>query len=440
MGRRKTRAPLDVVINNRLVGRLVKEANGAIRYRYDQSWLDWEHSFAISLSLPLRETAYTGAPVTAVFDNLLPDDPNVRKRVAERVGAQSTDYYSLLESIGRDCVGAMQFLPDGKLPGTVPDVKGEPLSEDEIERILANLEQAPLGIEPDQEFRISVAGAQEKTALLFHEGRWMRPLGTTPTTHILKPQLGQIPTAFGMIDMKASVDNEHYCLELMRALGFEVARSQILTFGKRRVLAVERFDRIWRDGSHLLRLPQEDFCQATGTPSALKYQNNGGPGIVDGLKLLQSADEPLKDQAAFFKAQITNWLIGATDGHGKNFSIFLRPEGRYGLTPFYDVLSAQPALDERQIPRNRFKLAMSVGNSRKYEIIKIVGRHFIETGKEAGLGQTIIRQVVSDLLEEAVQASEAAIAGMPADFAGEIHDSVSAAMAARLRILEATGL
>lgn len=170
MGRRKTRAPLDVVINNRLVGRLVKEANGAIRYRYDQSWLDWEHSFAISLSLPLRETAYTGAPVTAVFDNLLPDDPNVRKRVAERVGAQGTDYYSLLESIGRDCVGAMQFLPDGKLPGTVPDVKGEPVSEDEIERILTNLEQAPLGIEPDQEFRISLRERRKRLRCSFTRG------------------------------------------------------------------------------------------------------------------------------------------------------------------------------------------------------------------------------------------------------------------------------
>src|SRR3546814_34081 len=141
-----------------------------------------------------------------------------------------------------------------------------------------------------------------------------------------------------------------------------------------------------------------------GVPSAQKYQNNGGPGIIDGLKLLQSADEPLKDQAAFFKAQIVNWLIGATDGHGKNFSIFLRPEGRYGLTPFYDVLSAQPALDQKQIPRNKFKLAMSVGKSRKYEIINVVGRHFIENGKDTGLGPTIMKQVVTELLEQAGKA------------------------------------
>jgi len=438
MGRRKTHAPLHVLINNRLVGHLIKEASGAVLFQYDQTWLDWEHSFAISLSLPMRETAYTGAPVVAVFDNLLPDNPNVRKRVAERVGAQGADYYSLLESIGRDCVGAMQFLPDGEPFDTKPYIAGEPVDDAEIERILANLPQAPLGIKPDQEFRISVAGAQEKTALLYHEGRWLRPIGTTPTTHILKPQLGQIPTAFGVIDMEASVDNEHYCLELMRALGLEVANTAIVTFGKRRVLVIERFDRRWRSESHLLRLPQEDFCQATGIPSAQKYQNQGGPSIVDGLKLLQSADEPQKDQAAFFKAQIINWLIGATDGHGKNFSIFLRPEGRYGLTPFYDVLSAQPALDQKQIPRNKFKLAMSVGKNRKYEIANIAGRHFIETGKEVGLGQTIMQQVVTELLEQASKALYTTVAKMPADFADEIHESISAAMTARLNILEVT--
>ncbi|MDO8973748.1 type II toxin-antitoxin system HipA family toxin [Reyranella sp.] len=438
MSRRKTHTPLNVLINNRLVGCLRKEASGAILFQYDQSWLDWEPSFAISLSLPMRETAYTGALVIAVFDNLLPDNPNVRKRIAERIGAQGTDYYSLLESIGRDCVGAMQFLPDGEPFDTKPRVTGEPVADNEIERILANLAQAPLGIEPDQEFRISVAGAQEKTALLFHEDQWMRPFGGTPTTHILKPQLGQIPTAFGMIDMEASVDNEHYCLELMHALGLDVAKTAIVTFGKRRVLVVERFDRLRRSRGQLLRLPQEDFCQAIGIPSAQKYQNMGGPSIVDGLKLLQSADEPLKDQAAFFKAQIINWLIGAMDGHGKNFSIFLRPEGRYGLTPFYDVLSAQPALDRKQIPRNKFKLAMSVGKSRKYEILNIVGRHFIETGKKAGLGKTIMGQVVSELLEQADKASEETVAKMPADFAGEIHESISAAMTERLHVLEAT--
>lgn len=432
MARRKTHAPLNVLINNRMVGRLSKEANGAVNFQYDQSWLDWSPAFAISLSLPLRETAYSGEQVVAVFDNLLPDNPNVRRRVAERMGAQGTDYFSLLEAIGRDCVGAMQFIPDGLPADAATSVKGEPVSDAEIEAILASLASAPLGMDKEQEFRISIAGAQEKTALLWHEGKWMRPIGTTPTTHMLKPQLGEIPTAFGPIDMASSVDNEHYCLKLMEACGLDVAKTEIVTFGERRVLIVERFDRRWRNDQHLLRLPQEDCCQALGIPSAQKYQNNGGPSIADILTLLQRSDKPHKDQMDFFKSQILFWLIGATDGHGKNFSIFLKPEGRYALTPIYDVLTAQPAFDKRQIPNNKYKLAMSAGKNRHYAILGIMGRHFVQSGKAAGLGSTLMRQAITEILDLATQAPDQARGQMPDDFAHSIHESVTAAIAKRL--------
>ena len=209
MSRRKTHAPLNVLINNRLVGRLEKEPNGAIAFQYDPSWLDWSHAFAVSLSLPLRSAAYRGALVTAVFDNLLPDRADIRRRVAERTGAEGIDPYSLLAAIGRDCVGAMQFLPDGIAVGVDAGIEGEPISDAQIEALLADLKGAPLGLDHDQDFRISIAGAQEKTALLRHDGQWLRPIGTTPTTHILKPQLGQIPTSSGTVDLSASVDNEH---------------------------------------------------------------------------------------------------------------------------------------------------------------------------------------------------------------------------------------
>lgn len=437
MPRRRAHPPLNVLINGRLVGHLSKEASGAIVFQYDRDWLDWEHGFAVSLSLPARETAYSGTPVAAVFDNLLPDNEAIRRRVAERTGAEGTDAYSLLARIGRDCGGAMQFLPDGAVIDDNPAVQGEPVYDDEIEQMLANLRRAPLGIDQDHDFRISIAGAQEKTALLFHDGQWMRPIGTTPTTHILKPQLGEIPTAFGMIDMAASVDNEHYCLALLRAFGLPVAQTQIVTFGARRVLVVERFDRRWRDPSRLLRLPQEDCCQATGVPPSLKYQAQGGPGAVAILKLLQRADAPLADQATFFKAQILFWLIGATDGHAKNFSIFLGPGGRYGLTPLYDVLSAQPAFDRKQIPHRAYKLAMSAGSNRKYRIVDIAGRHFVETGKEAGVGVTIMGEAIADILDNAVDAGRRALAEMPPDFAAEVHESVSAAIQARRPSLEA---
>jgi serine/threonine-protein kinase HipA len=436
MPRRKAHAPLNVLINNRLCGRLEKEAGGAISFQYDQSWLDWAPAFPISLSLPLRAPAWRGEAVVAVFDNLLPDNPPIRRQLAERTGAEGVDAYSLLAEIGRDCVGAMQFLPDGEAMDALQPVQGEPLSEDEIATMLANLGRAPLGIDFEGKFRISVAGAQEKTALLRHDGRWLRPTGTTPTTHILKPQLGEIPTPWGMIDLSDSVQNEHFCLALLAQFGLPVAKTEVARFGDRKVLLVERFDRRWRDNGQLLRLPQEDFCQALSAPSARKYQSMGGPSVIDLLTRLQESDDPLSDQAQVLKSQILFWLIGATDGHAKNFSLFLRPGGRFQLTPFYDVLSAQPAFDAKRIPHNKYKLAMSVGTKPHYTILDVQGRYFVETAKAAGLGSTIIRRVLDEVRADAAGAAERTRAQMSADFPDSVHASIAAAITARLPRLD----
>ena len=168
MGRKKSYQPLGVFLNARLVGQLHRQASGAIHFCYHGDWLRWEHSLPVSLSLPLREDRYTGAQVTAFFENLVPDYAPIRKRVAERVGAEGIDAFSLLSHIGRDCVGALQFLPDGETPQTTKALSGRVLSEQDISQLLGSLDVTPLGIRSDNDFRISVAGAQEKTALLFH--------------------------------------------------------------------------------------------------------------------------------------------------------------------------------------------------------------------------------------------------------------------------------
>ena len=436
MARRKANTPLQVRINNRPVGQLERSASGATSFHYDQEWIDWPNQFPVSLSLPVRPDAYTGAAVQAVFDNLLPDNPDIRRRVAERTGAAGIDPFSLLTQIGRDCVGAMQFIPQGADEPPSPAIRGEPLIDSDIEKILKGLARAPLGIEAQDAFRISIAGAQEKTALLRHEGQWKRPDGATPTTHILKPQLGQIPTADGIVDLSNSVENEHYCLKLLEGFGLAVAQTEIVDFGDKRVLVVERFDRQWRQDGSLIRLPQEDLCQALGIPSEQKYQASGGPSAVDILKLLGAADDPQQDQLAFLKSQIIFWLIGATDGHGKNFSLFLRPGGRFQLTPFYDILTVQPAFDARRIRHGSYKLAMSVGASRHYKILSIHGRHFVETAREAGLGPTLIRRAIDEVRERAERALERARAMMPADFHDDIHQSVSQAISLRLPKLD----
>jgi serine/threonine-protein kinase HipA len=430
MARRRQHAPLLVYLNNRLVGHLIKEPSGAISFGYDESWLGWDQAFPISLSLPLREDPYRGEPVVAVFENLLPDSEALRRRVAEKVGARGTDAYSLLAAIGRDCVGALQFVADGtgdRIDSTA--IEGEPVEEAAIEKVLRNLAQAPLGLDRDEDFRISVAGAQEKTALLRYEGQWLKPRGTTPTTHLFKTQIGQLPNG---IDLSNSVENEFYCLKLCEAFGLPVNNAEIQTFGETTALIVERFDRRWTRDGRLLRVPQEDCCQALSIPPSRKYQSDHGPGLLDILNLLKGSDTPAEDQKLVLKAQIIFWLIGATDGHAKNFSIFLRPGGSYSLTPLYDILSAQPSLDAEQIERKQMKLAMSVGDSNHDRIDQVHARHFVQTAKRAGLPKAIVREAIEEVRAQAEKAITQMEAELPTGFPQHVHEAVSAGMRTRL--------
>lgn len=433
MPRRKSYVPLRVHLNNRLVGRLLKERSGAVSFQYDESWLGWQHALPVSLSLPLRETAYRGEPVAAVLENLLPDSDTLRRRVAEKVGASGTDPYSLLAAIGRDCVGALQFIADGDdVVDATGTIEGEAVDDRAIEKLLCNLVQAPLGLGRDDEFRISVAGAQEKTALLHHEGRWLKPHGTTPTTHLFKTSIGRLPNG---IDLSNSIENEYYCLKLLDAFGLRVNAAEIMTFGETKALVIERFDRRWTKDGRLLRLPQEDCCQALSIPPTRKYQSDGGPGMVAILDLLKGSDTPEEDQRTFVKAQLLFWLIGATDGHAKNFSIHLGPGGSYHLAPLYDVLSAQPSFDSHRIERKRMTLAMAVGKSRHYRIDTIQARHFIQTGEEARLPKSLVPSALEEIAAAAEKALARLAASLPAGFPETIHASVSAAMHSRLRSL-----
>ncbi len=124
-------------------------------FAYAQNWLEWEHRLPVSLSLPLQESRYRGAPVLAVFDNLLPDSDLIRRRIAERVGAEGVDVFSLLSQIGRDCIGALQFLPDGQEPQPATELTGERVDEAQIAAILGDLDAAPLGIRRENDLRIS---------------------------------------------------------------------------------------------------------------------------------------------------------------------------------------------------------------------------------------------------------------------------------------------
>lgn len=431
MPRKRNRMPLNVYLNGRLTGQLMREASGAINFQYDLAWLEWEHTFPISLSLPLREDYYIGDQVIAVFDNLLPDNEDMRRRVAARTRAEGTDAYSLLATIGRDCVGALQFLPEGIEPDPSGVINSNTLTDARIAEILAGLEGAPLGLGDDTEFRISLAGMQEKTALLFLDNAWHIPHGSTATTHIIKPQIGRRANA----DLTQSVENEFLCMELLIALGMPAAATEITDFDNQRALVVERFDRRWTRDHRLIRLPQEDCCQALSVPPSRKYQSDGGPGITEILEFLKGSDNPVEDQAFFMKSQIAFWLLAATDGHAKNFSVFLYPGGGFRLTPLYDVISTQPLLDRGQISRRQMRLAMAVGDNRHYRVDDIMPRHFLQSAANAGMPAHSVTEIMGQLQTQMPLAIDSVGDSLPPDFPEQLWDSVANGILNRLHRL-----
>lgn len=430
MGRRRTTSSLHVLLNGRTVGELVRESGGGIRFTYDDSWLEWESALPISLSLPLQAQTYKSDAVVHVLDNMLPDDREVRNRIAERLGAAGTSAFDLLSIIGRDCVGALQFLPPGTEVPQQPDtLPAQEVTESQIESMIADLARSPLGVKKSMEFRISIAGAHEKTALLRRNGKWFIPVGTTPTTHIVKPQIGRL---WGGFDFGDSVENEHLCLRILAKMGLPVPDTEIVDFGETRALVVQRFDRRWTSDGRILRIPQEDFCQVFSISPGQKYESDGGPGMVSILGQLRKSDAPRDDQVQFTKAQYVFWLIGATDGHAKNFSVSLRPGGSFRLTPFYDVISAQPHLDDGHLRRKEYRLAMAVGDSRHYRIFDICKRHFVETGSQAGIPSGTVEGALEEIRELAVSAMEQAANELPSDFPEELVNSVAHGMKRRL--------
>jgi serine/threonine-protein kinase HipA len=435
MARRPAHVPLNVYLNGRLVGRLRRESSGAIDFVYDKSWLDWDNAIPVSVSLPLREDRYIGDPVLAVFENLLPDNDDIRRRLAERAKAEGSDAYSLLAAVGRDCIGALQFLPDGVAVGQTGVIDARPVSDEEIAKIVSDLALSPLGVGEDQEFRISLAGAQEKTALLYWDSKWQVPHGTTATTHILKPQIGRLPNG---IDLSNSVENEHFCLELVAALGLPVAKSQIVDLAGKRVLSIERFDRTRTRDGRLLRVPQEDCCQALSIPPSRKYESDGGPSIRAIYDLLKGSDVPDEDHKTLFKAQIVFWLLGATDGHGKNFSIRLAPGGRFRLTPLYDIVSTQPSLDAKQIGQNQMKLAMAVGTNRHYVVHTVLGRHFKQTADACGLPANTLKTMIEEIGDTAKAEIDQTLSNLPPDFPAGIAGSIAAGAKRRIDTLVTT--
>jgi serine/threonine-protein kinase HipA len=364
---------LVVLLGGAVAGGVTRSRDGKLAFAYDREWLQSDMAMPVSLSLPLEAAQHPGPKIEAFIWGLLPDNELVLAKWGRQFHVSARSPFSLIANVGEDCAGAVQFVRWGRLDDPTFDApRAEWLTEHDVAERLRALRRDETAMRlPRDTGQFSLAGAQAKTALLLHERRWGVPSGRLPTTHILKPPSDEFD---------GHAENEHFCLVLARALNLPAAQSEVRRFDGEVAIVVERYDRT-STSRGVVRVHQEDMCQALGVMPTSKYQNEGGPTPADIVGLLRRhSSNSQADVDTFVQALAFNWLIGGTDAHAKNYSLLHAPGGRVRLAPLYDIASALPYdhLDER-----RLKLAMKIG--REYFLARIGPRQWMRAEQELSL-------------------------------------------------------
>lgn len=367
---------LIVLLNAQRIGQVDKNRHGQFSFTYDEDWRGRGDAIPLSLSMPLAAREHAHKPIDAYMWGLLPDNEATLDRWARKFQVSGRNPFALLTHVGEDCAGAVQFVRPERVDACLENDTGSVdwLDEAGVEERMRTLRKDHSAWRLARDAgQFSLAGAQPKTALLLEDERWGVPSGHMPTTHILKPPTGEFD---------GHAENEHFCLLLARRLGLPTATSRVMHFGEEVAIVVERYDRVRTDGG-LVRVHQEDFCQAMGVLPMRKYENEGGPGATDMVDLLRTASSAAQeDIMTFLDALAFNWLIGGTDAHAKNYSLLLGGGGRVRLAPLYDLASALPYDD---LAYQKLKLAMRVG--KKYRLRDIRGfdwRNFAKAARVDG--------------------------------------------------------
>ncbi len=350
----------------------------------------------LSLQLTVRKERFPNGAVRAFLDGLLPEE-DARRLIAQDLGLRADDTFALAGALGRDCAGALVIQPeDEQVPPATTTLTAEPLSKEEIQRLVENLRSAPLGV--DQRVRISLAGVQEKLLLTrLPDGQWGRPVDGTPSTHILKPEIRGYPK---------TVENEAFCMRIAKNLGMDVADVETIMAGERQLIIVSRYDRLLAPNGDVERVHQEDFCQATGMLPAQKYEEDGGPSLRKLAAILSEADPGSLE--SLLRAVTLNVVIGNGDAHAKNFSLLHDRGGALRLAPLYDLLSTLVYGDDR--------LAMHIDNVHRTN--RVTYEHLLEEAATWGLSRTRAGEIVCDLLArtpEAVKEAERETPGTPTE-------------------------
>ncbi|MBB3941441.1 serine/threonine-protein kinase HipA [Novosphingobium fluoreni] len=365
---------LIVFLSGRPVGRVTQNERGKLEFVYDAAWRETRGSYPLSLSMPLAALEHPHESIEAYIWGLLPDNELVLARWAKNFQVSARNAFALISQVGEDCAGAVQFVRSERVEAVL-EAGGDDIAWlDEAgiaERMRALKSDHSAWRRAGDVGQFSLAGAQPKTALLLQDGRWGVPSGRIPTTHILKPP-GH--------DFDGHAENEHFCLALARALGLPAATSSVVRFGDEVAFVTERYDRqVTARG--VIRVHQEDMCQAAGILPTMKYENEGGPGVRRIVELLrQSSSEADEDVWTFVNAIAFNWLIAGTDAHAKNYSMLIAGGGQARLAPLYDVASILPYDDFDPM---RIKLAMKIGG--KYRLREISMRNWEKLCEEVAL-------------------------------------------------------
>ena len=379
---------LDVYLHADLVGQLVQDDGGRMLFAYTEEWLNRPAATPLSQSLPLRKQRFTTKECRGFFAGILPEQSK-REIIAGNLGISARNDYAMLERIGGECAGAVTFIPAGQsLPQQ--DHSYRKLTSHELNAILKELPKRPL-LAGDEGIRLSLAGAQDKVAVRIEGGDVSLPLGGAPSTHILKPAVERFPGV---------VFNEAFCMSLAAAAGLPTAKVETRTVEGLEYLQVERYDRMHRrmpGGDIVLeRLHQEDFCQAQGIVSEMKYQKEGGPSLKQCFGLLRDVSTaPVIDLAHLLDAVIFNYLVGNNDAHGKNFSLLYRRIGTDGpeirLAPLYDLVSTF------YYPELSRDMAMKIGD--EYSSENVTAKDFERLADQALLAKPIVKRRVPELAD-----------------------------------------
>ena len=398
---------LNVYLDRNYVGQLIQDDGGQMLFEYAESWLRNPNAIPLSHSLPLREEQFTQKECRGFFGGILPEEDN-RKIIARILGISDKNDFAMLEQIGGDCAGAITFLPEGT-EAPEDDSRYREISNAELARVLRELPRRPLMAGEDG-IRLSLAGAQDKIAVRVEDGRISIPLGSAPSSHILKPA---IATYEGV------VFNEAFCMALATAAGLDTAKTTTARVEDIDYLLVERYDRHQDEDKQIRRVHQEDFCQALGIPSETKYQSEGGPSLTDCFTLLRNASSsPVIDIRALLDAVLFNLIIGNHDAHGKNFSLLYLPDRRIRLAPLYDLISTV------FYPELTNKMATKMGGEARSELI--FPKHVERFARNAGLAVPATLARVSTVATTILEA-------MPnVDKPNEISEKVAALISERV--------